>query len=247
MLEMIRQETLKILRRRGLAWTALGLSLLGAVAVIVTDVIVREARPDSYISGAELLDTSTGVVGFVSFVLAILIGATAGAWDVQHGTFRYLALTGTPRLSLYCARIPGFAAAIVLLFAPATAVAVLAPFVLPLDGAEQATATDVGREIWGIVAVAWVYGLIAFSVGALLRSAGAGIVLSFVLSVGGFTLLALVDRLSKTLGELMLPNAFDRLIGEADAPSLAVAAVAVAVWLTAFLAAGAVRTIRAEY
>lgn len=247
MVELMRQETLKIVRRRGLAWTAFGVSLFAAVAVLITYVVVHEVRPASYTAGSEALDSSTGAVGLVAFVSAILIGATAGAWDVAHGTFRYLALTGTPRWRLYWARVPAFVAATVLLFAPATIIAVVTPFVLPLEGAEQATASDVGREVWGILAVAWVYGLISFSVGALLRSVGAGIVLSFVLSFGGFTLLLLLDRVSETLAELMLPNALDRLLGDADAPSLGVAAAAVLVWVAVFLSAGAVRTIRAEY
>ena len=53
--------------------------------------------------------------------------------------------------------------------------------------------------------------------------------------------------MSETLGELVLPNALDRLVGDADAPSLGVAAAAVVVGLAVFLGAGAVRTARAEY
>ena len=93
MIEVIRQETLKIIRRRGLAWTAFGLALLGSIAVLVTYFVVREVRPEDYTSGVDALDTSTGIVAVIGFVMAILIGATAGAWDVQHGTFRYLVLT----------------------------------------------------------------------------------------------------------------------------------------------------------
>lgn len=247
MIEMIRQETLKIIRRRGLAWTAFGLALLGSIAVLVTYFVVREVRPEDYTSGVDALDTSTGIVAVIGFVMAILIGATAGAWDVQHGTFRYLVLTGTPRQSLYWARVPALALAIVILLAPATVIAVVTPFLLPLVGAEQAGATDVAREVWGIFALAWVYGLVSFAVGALLQSVTAGIALALVLSFGGFTLLLLLDRVSETLGELVLPNALDRLVGDADAPSLGVAAAAVVVWLAVFLSAGAVRTARSEY
>lgn len=247
MIEIVRQEILKIRRRRGLFWSAIGLTFLVPVIIVVVDLVLRDARPGSYVAGVELLDATAGSVAVLSLVLAILIGAIAGSWDVQHGTFRYLCLTGTPRRTLYWARVPALVVVIVVVALPGTLVAAISSFLLPLEGDVRPTAGDVGSAVWTIVAGAWVYGLIALAVGALLTSSAAAIAISLALNFIGLPLLSLVDRVSEPLGNVMLPTAFSRLVGDADDPALAVAVVAVVVWVAAFLAAGAFRATRAEY
>jgi hypothetical protein len=52
---VIKQEYLKIVRRRGLFWTAIGLTLLVAVGMTVTSLIVHDANPSNYDGGRDLL------------------------------------------------------------------------------------------------------------------------------------------------------------------------------------------------
>ena len=212
------------------------------VIIVIVDLVLREVRPGSYVGGVDLLDATSGSVVIVSLVMAILIGAIAGAWDVQHGTLRYLALTGTPKRTLYWVRVPALAAVIALFAAPGTLARDRRP---ASDAAGRGTApgcSRYGSAVWSIAATAWAYGLIALAVGALLTSSAAAIALSLALNFVGLPLFSLLDRVSKPVGDVMFPNAFARLVGDADDPALGRRGRRRRVG--AFLVAGAVRTIR---
>ena len=187
------QEVVKIRRRRAMFWCAVGVPAGLVVLVLVVDAVLKGARPASYIGGADLLDSMTGAATFGGVIMAVLLGAQTGAYDVQQGTFRYLAMTGRPRLGLYLARLPALLGV------------VLAVLVPPI-----------------VIAVA------------------------LVLNLAALPVLSLVNEVSRTAGDLTLPLAVQRLVEDTGRP-LALAAVVVVVWCLAFVAVGALRTVRAEY
>ncbi len=53
------------------------------------------------------LATVVTLMAEFGFILAVLLGATAGADDLTDGMFRQLVITGRSRVALYLARIPG--------------------------------------------------------------------------------------------------------------------------------------------
>jgi hypothetical protein len=50
--------------------------------------------------------TAAGLQAGLGFIVAVVVGATAGTSDLNDGMFRHLVITGRSRLALYLARIP---------------------------------------------------------------------------------------------------------------------------------------------
>ncbi|MEX0992845.1 MAG: hypothetical protein WDZ37_02510 [Solirubrobacterales bacterium] len=244
---MIKQEYLKIVRRRGLFLTAVILTTVVAIAVIVMSLVVHGSKPQEYTGGKELLEDFTGAIVLPAVVFAILMGAQTGAWDMANGTFRYMAMTGRPRMELYAVRLPALIAAILAFVGPAMAIAVVGSLALPLEDFTAVTTAAILDFVWELMLVLATYSLVSMAIGALLRSIGAAIAVSLVLNLIGLNLLAALDSVNETLGDLMLPNVIGRLTGGDSSVSIALAATALIVWLGAFLGAGALRTVRAEY
>jgi hypothetical protein len=182
-------------------------------------------------------------------IFAILIGAQAGSWDAANGTLRYQVMTGRPRLTLYLLRLPALVSAILTFLAPAALIGLVAALALPTDGDPSITAHDIGNYFAGLLTFTLTYGLISMGIGALFRSSGAGIAVALTVNLIGLNVLAVLSELNETLGDLMLPNVTARVTGADDAGdlSLAVAAIALALWIAAFVAAGGLRTVRSEY
>ena len=246
-LQMIRAELVKIGGRRGTFGSGAALPLLAAIAVLVVLVVLRSTGHEGYESGEEALDTFE-LIGFFAVIGISLIGAQEGAYDVQAGTFRYLLISGKSALELYLLRVVALLVTAAIVVVPPSALAIIASYALPdAPDHDPLEGSDVAVFAWAAFLVAVVYGLIAMSVGALLRSSGAGIAAALVLNLGGLQLLLLVERLSEDLAQAMLPEAVATLSGENAHDSLVLAAAAVAAWLLAFLALGAWRTRRAEY
>jgi hypothetical protein len=108
-LAMIRAERIKLSKRRGL----MGASALLAVGSMVITfgilIALHASDPSKYSAagGVSHLSNLSGGLLQATAVVAILIGATAGAGDIGAGVFRNLVVTGRSRLSLFLARIPG--------------------------------------------------------------------------------------------------------------------------------------------
>lgn len=252
---MLVQEILKIVRRRGMYWSHVGVMLLAAVGTLVVTVVVRATQGEGdFVSRLDVLHAGRDVLTFAGFVMAALIGAQEGAYDVQQGTFRYLVMTGRSKLGLYLVRYPAFAIAVVAGMLPGMVVAVLGAFALGQsvpDGVQTSDGTaigaaDIALAVWQPVLFALVFGAIALAVGALLRSVGGAIVVALVLNLAGFNLLALLTLISDSLDRVVLPIAMGVLTG-ADDFGVPLAIVVVLAWVAVFVAAGAVRTTRAEY
>jgi len=243
---MLRQEVLKIVRRRGMYWSFVGLCLAAVVGVLVTALVVRATGRDS-VSGRDLLQTMTTLLLFAGLVMGVLVGAQEGAYDVQQGTFRYLVMTGRSKLGLYLLRIPAFLIAVAAALLPGVMLALIASAVVPLETFDvHPDLTDYVQAFWLPFLFAAVFGLISLAVGALLRSVGAAIAVALVLNLAGLQLFQLLTLISDSLWVVVLPNAVGVLSGD-DGASVWAAIVVVVCWLAAFVGAGALRTTRSEY
>jgi ABC-type transport system involved in multi-copper enzyme maturation permease subunit len=177
---LISAEILKVRKRRGLM-IACGLITVGIIVLVnVVLIVLHAVNPDNHgpAGGLSNFGGSTGAVGHLGSVVAILIGATAGAGDLNAGVFRELVVTGRSRLALFLARIPG-------------GLAVLWGFVL------------VAYVITAIVGVAFAGSLAKPSLGVIVEGA-----LWLLLSTGFYFVLALgfaslVGSRSTAIGALL--------------------------------------------
>jgi ABC-type transport system involved in multi-copper enzyme maturation permease subunit len=108
-LEMVKVELLKLMRRRGLFWWSLFLTVGALLLFFLITEVLHLASPQSYgpIGGMHGLTNAVNSLSSFGACAGILIGATAGSADVSSGVFRDLASTGRPRWALFAARIPG--------------------------------------------------------------------------------------------------------------------------------------------
>lgn len=90
MTRLIEAEILKLRRRTGMLVLAAVLSV-GAVAVC-------------YAAGAHDFGDIVAVLTLSGSVIGVIVGATAGAADIEAGVFRDLVATGRSRLALFAAR-----------------------------------------------------------------------------------------------------------------------------------------------
>ena len=147
---MIRATLRTITARRGSFRGGALVVLVGVLLVIGVLVVVHELRPgrNPSVGGQPLLDGVGGAVWALGTVVAILIGALAGSYDVAQGTMRYLVLTGVGRLRIYLARTVAVVGAVLLALVPALGLGLIAVFVLPSTDADRVTAGEVrGRRV----------------------------------------------------------------------------------------------------
>lgn len=238
-----------IVGRRGSFYGALG-TALGAVIltiVIVYIVHVRDTAEYASAGGRPLLDAVTAVLVLLGVVIAIVLGALAGSYDVAQGTMRYLLLAGPSRWSIYLSRTVAVLIASWLVLLPALVVGLVACVVLPTASQDQVTATNVGSSVWNVLLLAGTYALISMGIGSLLRSNGAAIAIALVINIGVTPALAILSAWNETLGNLALPNVLGELGGAETGLPVAAAIVAFAAWLGLFLGAGWWRVSRDEY
>jgi len=243
---MIASEVLKLVARRGLFITALALPVAAVLLVVVVGLIVRAYDAESYEGGRTISEAATGINIFVLLVMSALLGATAGAWDQQNGTFRYLVMTGAPRAALVLARVPALMAVVAAVVLPAALLTALASEVMPRGAGEDVRLLDHALGLWTPMLQGWAYGIVALAVGAVLRSVGAAIAVALVLNLAGLQALLLLGIVDDRLEHAMLPSAVNRLTGFGE-QSVVFAAVALLAWLAVAVAAAVVRTVRAEY
>jgi ABC-type transport system involved in multi-copper enzyme maturation permease subunit len=223
--------------------------LAAVLLVIGVLVVVHELRPgrNPSVGGQPLLDGVGGAVWALGTVVAILIGALAGSYDVAQGTMRYLVLTGVGRLRIYLARTVAVVVAVVLALVPALALGLIAVFVLPSTDADKVRAGEVLDVAWTSVLFPLVFALIAMGIGTLLRSNGPAIAVSLLFVFAAAPLLTLIEAANETIGDLMLLQALDRLTGGETSLPIAVAGLAAAAWVTLFWVLGGARLARDEY
>ena len=238
-----------IVGRKGSFLGTAGVTLGAVVVAAAVLVVVHSLRPgrNPSIGGQPMLDGVSGAVFLLGGVGAIVIGALAGSYDVAQGTMRYLLLTGVRRIRLYAVRTVALLAAVLLALGPALALGLALVFLLPHEPEAHVKPSEVGDVVWTSLLWPTVFALIAMGIGSLLRSNGAAVAISLFFAFAATPLLGLVSAASKTVGDLMLLPALDRVTGADEGAPLAGAALAVVAWVALFWVAGAVRISRDEY
>ena len=246
---MIRAALRTMVGRRGSFWggsgTVLVVTLIVVVVVWIVHIHDRAGHPS--IGGQTMLDATSSVLVIIGVVVSILIGALAGSYDVAQGTMRYLMMTGASRFGIYGTRIVATVLTVWLALAPAVVLAVLATLLLPHTAGDGVSGSAVAAFLWAVVLGSAVFALISMAVGSLLRSNGAAIAVALVINVALTPLLALLGAWNQTVADLTLPLAFIRLTGGDTSASIPVAAVALALWMMAFLTVGFTLVYRDEY
>jgi len=242
----IRAELRKITGRRAVLWGAVVAQLLVFAGVLVNRAVqALRAELAGGGLGGEAWILQGGLV--VTLIGAAVIGAQTGAYDSANGTFRFLLLSGRSRVALFAARVVAFLIAVVLVLLPSAVLFAVGAFALPRGSQPAPEVGAAASYLWAGLLDAWVYGLIALAIGALLRSNGPAIAIALPLNLVAFPLLLQVSATwNPRLVEFLLPVAVVRL-GSGGETSALVAAAAVLLWVGAFLAAGAWRTAASEY
>ena len=172
-LRLIQAEVLKLRRRPGMLTVAVGLTLgLLALAYLVTG-IQHGGNPGKYdpAGGLEGFEGSLEFVSMMAFIMAAIVGSTAGSQDIDSGVFRDLAATGRSRSALFLARVGGAWAVVLSILAVTLAFDVAAALALA-DGTTQPGAGDIVQAVAMTFASGMVGAALAVGLAALFGSRG---------------------------------------------------------------------------
>lgn len=243
MLGLLRAEVRRITGRRGSFYGAIAFALL---IVVIT---VLAADPDD---GNEAFGFVADAGRYAGLLGVVVMGALAGSYDTANGTMRYLVLTGVPRWKIAVVHLLGIMVAVL----PMALLILVIGFVW---GSGQDGGISGGgaipENVWAVLATLWTWGLVATSVGMLMKSNGPAIAVSVVLFFGGALITGLVSEfISETLAGYLLPSVFEQVAslekagGENDFRlALGAAFAALLVWIGALTALAVARTNRDEY
>jgi hypothetical protein len=106
---MITTRCMELRRRRGLMIALIAVNIGIPVVFLGVRLISHWVAPKSYgpAGGYDIFTTLvTGFMYVFGFIVAAVVGCTAGSVDLTEGMFRHLVITGRSRLALYFARIP---------------------------------------------------------------------------------------------------------------------------------------------
>ncbi|HEX3874940.1 MAG TPA: hypothetical protein VHW26_12385 [Solirubrobacteraceae bacterium] len=244
-LRLIRADALKLRRRYGMLATSLVLTVGMAILVFAVEIVQHADNPLKH-SPAGGLHNYQGAIGFLTvmiFIVAAIVGSTAGSQDIETGVFRDLAATGRSRIALFGSRIPG-AMAIVL---PIAAVVATLTAVVGIALAGPLAAPSAGAIAGGTAALLASGALgcfVAVGLAALIGSRGPviAIVLGFELAIS--PLLSSIGFLGD-VRQILPANALDRIGDQAHrsvSMAIATSIVVLIAWAAAAFAAGAWRT-----
>ena len=236
----------RMLRRRGLVMTGLLAPAGIALAIAATVQILHVVNPTEHpIAGGEALLDLAAFVTLVSMVFGTVIGAMFGAEDVANGTLRYILLTGCSRLRLYLIRIPLVALVAIAVGLPALVILIVGAFVLPHAGVPGPSGSAILEQLLILIITVGVYELIAYGIGSAIRSTGGAIAVALGLNLVGLNLIGTITLVLPSAEPWLLNSAISRVTVGGDT-SLAVAVLAIVVWVAVFLALGLVRALRTE-
>ena len=153
---MISSRIMELRKRKGIMITT-AVVLIGLPSLFLAiRLIAHLADPKSYgpAGGADIFTSLVaGVMYVFGFIVAALIGCTAGSTDLSDGMFRHLVVTGRSRLALYLARIPAGLAIIVSMMAIGfTIVCVVCCFAAPTAVSYNGTNVPPGLSLSGFEA-----------------------------------------------------------------------------------------------
>lgn len=237
---LIEAEILKLRRRRGLIRLSIGILALLVASFTVANIV------DPPTGGLVRYHAIVDLLGTFAAIIGVMIGATAGAGDLEAGVFRDLAATGRSRSALFAARIPG-ALAVVIPIA-LSAITFEAVWCTVFAGAEPGPSLSQFLDGIGVVTLAGAIGCV-ISVGLASAIGSRGTVIGVALA-GQLAVSPVVAQI-KALGDIrvVIPRvAIDRLSGLASAHSYStLAAVAtLACWAALAVVAGLRRSLTQE-
>jgi hypothetical protein len=106
---MITTRIMELRKRRSLMGALIAVNIGIPVIFLTIRLLLHAFDPHSY-TPAGGYQTFTALVGGVlfifGFIVAAVLGCTAGSIDLTEGVFRHLVVTGRSRVALYLARIP---------------------------------------------------------------------------------------------------------------------------------------------
>ena len=117
---MIATRLMELRKRRGLMITLIAVTIGLPTVFLVARLLMHAFAPKTYgpAGGYDIyVQLTAGVLYTFGFIVAAMLGCTAGSVDLTDGMFRHLVITGRSRLALYLARIPAGLAIIVPLVA----------------------------------------------------------------------------------------------------------------------------------
>jgi hypothetical protein len=150
---MIATRFLELRKRRGLMIALLVVNIGIPTLFLAIRLILHAAAPKSY-GPAGGYDIFTGLVAGImyifGFIVAAVVGCTAGSIDLTEGMFRHLVVTGRSRLALYLARIPAGLAIVVPIVASGFAiVCIVCTFAAPTQLSFQGVNVPAGLSLTG--------------------------------------------------------------------------------------------------
>src|ERR1700723_2765283 len=117
---MVTTRFMELRRRRGLMIALIAVNIGIPVVFLGVRLISHAVDPKSYgpAGGYSIFTTLVaGVIYIFGFMVAAVVGSTAGSADLTDGMFRHLVITGRSRLALYFARIPAGLAIVIAMVA----------------------------------------------------------------------------------------------------------------------------------
>jgi hypothetical protein len=132
---MVTTRLMELRKRRGLMIALIAVNIGIPVVFLGVRLVSHAVDPKSYGPAGGYSIFTTLVAGFMyvfGFVVAAVVGCTAGSVDLTEGMFRHLVITGRSRLALYFARIPaGLAIVIAMVAVGYTIVCAVCVFAAP--------------------------------------------------------------------------------------------------------------------
>ncbi len=132
---MVATRFMELRKRRGLMIALIAVNIGIPVVFLGVRLVSHAVDPKSYGAAGGFSIFTTLVAGFMyvfGFVVAAVVGCTAGSVDLTEGMFRHLVITGRSRLALYLARIPaGLAIVIAMVAVGYTIVCAVCVFAAP--------------------------------------------------------------------------------------------------------------------
>jgi len=117
---MVTTRLMELRKRRGLMVALIAVNIGIPVVILAVRLIGHAVDPKSYGPAGGYSIFTTLVLGFMyvfGFIVAAVVGCTAGSDDLSDGMFRHLVITGRSRLALYLARIPAGLAIVIAMVA----------------------------------------------------------------------------------------------------------------------------------
>ncbi len=132
---MVTTRFMELRRRRGLMIALIAVNIGIPIVFLTVRLISHAVDPKTYGPAGGYDVFTTLVVGFMyifGFIVAAVVGCTAGSVDLTEGMFRHLVITGRSRVALYFARIPaGLAIVIAMVAVGYTIVCAVCVFAAP--------------------------------------------------------------------------------------------------------------------